>query len=308
MTKQFRLLNHPLGKKADGGDMFSDDQINGTQYPVAPTSSGPANVQLPTNMSAATLNLPSGIPAPQTSSLSSSIGKIGTSIAPYASNIVNSFRTPPQPSMPHLDNMVTVRSPSFAAERVATERNMNADAESAARNVDGSTGARIRLFNSGQKLDRLSNINERDNNSRLSASNEQARINAGISVRNNEKLDTYGNQQVERQIAQQRTQSENLSNLSDKIVSIQNEREKRNVDLEKTRTMASLFSKSGVGNRERDILRGMGVPDPLGKEYSDLDKKSTGGTMGIRVDHSRGFYRNVPVRSQTLKSTYKAPN
>ncbi len=308
-TRNHRMLTQPVKKMADGGDDW-DSMINGNQYGV------PAIAKINTNMSPITanapgtapnLNLPSAPPS-QGSSFSSTLSNVGTSIAPYASNIVNSFRTPPQPAVPHLDNMVTLRSPSFNNERNATERNINADTEAAARNVDGNTGARIRMYGLSQKLDRLSDINQRDANTKLQTQNEQARANMGVEARNNEKLDNYGNQQVERRIAQQTQQSANLSNLSDKVVGVQNEQAKRAVDLDRTRTLSTLFSKSGVGSRERTILREMGVTDPLGYNYSDLDKKAMGGPMGVRQDHSRGFYRNLAVRGQTLKSLYKAPN
>lgn len=293
------ILTRPIRRKMAGGGMLDWDDINnqigGNTYAVAPplaNTAGSINpIQAPTGGPSAVLNPPITNSAPQVSSFSSTM----KGIAPFASNIVNAFRTPPQPPMPHLDNLVTLRSPNFNDERNQVERNTNADAEASARNVDGNTGARIRMFALGQKLDRLSTINERDKNLQLQTQNEQARINAGISTGNNRKLDEYDQQQVERRIAQQQQQSANLSNFSDKYIGIQNENEKRRVDLEKTKTMATLFGKSGVGDRERKTLRDMGVDDPLGRNYTDIKRVG-------------GFFRGLPLRAQTLKSLYKAPN
>lgn len=320
-TRYHQMMTRPVKKMVNGGDPWGTNimsAINGTQYqapPIAkatiPTSMSPITAAPISSNNSPNIPLPNATPAPPSflSSLPGNIKEAGTSIAPYASNIINSFRTPPQPAAPHLDSMVTLRSPSFGNERNSAERNINADTEVAARNVDGNTGARIRMYGLSQKLDRLSEINQRDSNTRLQTQNDQSRINAGVEARNNEKLDSYSNQQVERRIAEQQQQSSNFANLSDKVTSIQNEREKRDVDLQKTRTLSTLFSKSGVGSRERQILRDMGVPDPTGKNYDDLEKKATGGQMGgIRMDHSRGFYRNLAVRGQTIKSLYKAPN
>jgi hypothetical protein len=292
------ILTRPI-KKASGGMLdWNDigDRIAGNSYAVAPPladTKGSINpIQAPIMASpSATFNPPPTTTTSPTSSFSSTM----KGIAPFASNIVNAFRTPPQPPMPHLDNLVTLRSPSFNDERNQVERNTNADAEAAARGVDGNTGARIRLFALGQKLDRLSSVNERDKNMQLQTQNEQSRINAGLNAGNNRKLDEYDQQQVERRIAQQQQQSANLSNFSDKYIGIQNENEKRRVDLEKTKTMSTLFGRSGVGDRERKTLRDMGVDDPLGMNYSD-------------VKRAGGFFRGLPLRAQTLKSLYKAPN
>lgn len=326
-----KMLTTPIKKKYDSGGPLSSgldwgkisNQVNGSSYAVQPsivdthggfqTSNGswPIKANIPTTV--APLDT-SGAPQRPSflsslTSVASGLNKAGNNITPFASNIVNQFRTPPQPSQPHLDNPITLRAPSYDAERADLTRNMNADAEGAARTVDGNTGAKIRLFNSGQKLERLGQINERESNARIAVGNEQARINSSISSRNNEKLDRYGDEGVEREIALQRTRSENISNFSDKMVGMQNENAKRQVDLDKTKTLSTIFSRSGVGDRERTILKGLGVPDPMGMEYSDLgQKKANGGMMGIRQDHSRGFYKNLAVRGQTLKSLYRAPN
>lgn len=305
----FKMMTRPVKKKADGGEFDwsgLNNKIGGTQYAVAPSlanvgaSMNPvtANPIVNPNVGPLATNAPSINAAPSTapsSSIFSSLGKAGSAIAPFASNIVNAMRTPPQPPIPHLDSAITLRSPSFNNERAEAERNTNADAEAAARGVDGNTGAKIRLFATGQKYDRLSSINERDKNMQLQTQNEQSRANAGVSQLNNRKLDEYGQQQVERRIAQQQQQSANLSNLSDKVVGIQNENEKRRIELQKTRTMSTLFGKSGVGDRERKLLKEIGVDDPMGNDYKDIKRNG-------------GFFRGLPLRAQTLKSLYKRPS
>lgn len=308
MRNQYRRMTRPV-KKADGGDMDWGDlenQLSGVPK-IAPVTStvAPLGVNKPD-----TSGIPgppsnvkpidtSGAPRPEPGT---NWGAIAGNVAPYISNIANEFRRPPQPMAPHLDNMVTIGSPNYNNDRAEASREIEGNSVIAGRNVDGNTAARIRLFNQGQKLEKLSSINQQDNNMKLQARNDQARINASISGRNNDKLDNYDNQQVERGVAIQREQSANLSNATDKFVSINNEQQKRQVDLDKTRTMATLFSRSGVGDRERKALRDSGVPDPLGKNYADI--KRNGGIMRM----GGSFYRGVPLRSQTLRSTYKPAN
>lgn len=306
-----KMLTSPIKRKFDdGGDFWDNTQnsINGVYRAPIPVAGGnPIGAKAPSTI--APLSINQGQVNTSPSSLLSSSGNIASSIMPFASNILNSFTKPPQPSQPHLDNPVTLRAPSYGAEKADVLRNINADTEGAARQVDGNTGAKIRLFNMGQKLERLGSINERESNAKIATQNEQARINSGLMGRNNDKLDRYGNEQVERQIAIQKSRSENISNFSDKVIGMQNENAKKQLDLDKTKVMSTLFSRSGVGDRERTILKKLGVSDPLGQDYSDLEeKKANGGLMGVRYDHSRGFYRNIPVRAQSLKSLYRAPN
>lgn len=318
MRKIHNTMNNPVKKMADGG--FWDDlnaSLSGTPKvaPVATTAQPIVALEGP-NQQQGPLNI-NPYPEPKSPSASgtfnfgkatNTVSSITDSIAPFASNIVNGLRTPPQPHSPQLDNMVTLRAPSFDNDRAEVSREINSTNASVDRTVDGQTAAKIKLFNQGTKLEKLSSINQTDHNSQLQTSNDQARINSGIQSRNTERLNQYGDQQVERKIAGQREQSANLSNFSDKYVGIQNEKRKAQVDLDKTKTMATLFTKSGVVDRERKMLMDAGVPDPTGKNYEDI--KVYGGkikTMALGGNVvPRSFYKGVNPRSQTFRSLYKS--
>lgn len=320
MRKIHNTMNSPVKKMADGG--FWDDlngALSGTPKiaPVATTVQPIQTLQGPDNQQGPLPITPYAEPRTPSVSGTFNLSKIGTSlssasdaIAPFASNLVNGLRTPPQPHAPQLDNMVTLRVPSFNNDRNEVEQDINSTNASIDRSVDGQTAARIKLFNQGQKLDKLSSINQAEHNAQITTSNDQARINSGIQGRNTERLNQYGDQQVERKIAQQREQSANISNFSDKYVSMQNEKRKTQVDLEKTKTMATIFTKSGVADRERKMLMDAGVPDPSGKNYEDV--KAYGGrirTMALGGNVvPRSFYRGVNPRAQTFKSLYKPVN
>lgn len=306
--KLHHLLTKPI-KRADGGFAgWSDIDKALTPHSVAPIYSSMDPVGAPSyinpNRSPLPINPPEAGGGTSFSAITNGLGKGMNDLMPFASNIINSFRTPPRPALPTTDNYVSLQAPSFANDRTEAAREINSTTETSARNVDGNTGAKIRLFGLGQKLERFSSINQAEHNSRTNVLNEQSRINSGISMRNNEKMDQFNDKLTERSVAQQREQSANVANASDKFIGIQNEKRKAQVDLDKTKTMASLFSTSGVGKRSRAILKSMGVPDPEGMEYSDLEdtKKANGGSVPRRA-----FYRNLQGRAQTLKSLYKAP-
>lgn len=311
MKAMHKMLTRPV-KRYDNGGGFKYDALgklfSGAAEPIVPVAGQPQDAGLTQSFEPLTGSLSTGPgPAVGTSSSKPSLkGILGglsqglDNVMPYASNILNSFKTPPRPALPTTDNYVSLQTPSFANDRNEAARNINADTENAARAVDGQTGAKIRMYGLSTKLDRFSTINQQEHNTRTGILNEQAKINAGVNARNNEKTDQYNRDLTERDLAIQRERSANFANLSDKYIAIGNEKRKQQVDLEKTKTMAQIFTGSGVNGRLRKLLKESGVPDPEGKDYKDV--KATGGSVPRRA-----FYRNLQSRAQTLKSLYKAP-
>jgi len=306
MKAMHKMLTRPI-KRYDNGGGFKYDALgklfSGATDPIVPVAGVPQDAGFSQSFEPLTggISTNSGGAAGTSRSarMKDILGGID-SVMPYASNLINSFRTPPKPALPTTDNYVSLQAPSFANDRTEAARNINADTENAARAVDGQTGARIRMYGLSNKLEKFSAINQAEHNARTSVLNEQAKINAGISARNNEKMDQYNRENIERQIALQRERSANIANLSDKYIAIGNEKRKAQVDLDKTKTMSQIFTGSGVSGRLRKLLKESGVPDPTGNEYKDV--KAYGGSV-----QRRSFYRNLQSRAQTLKSLYKAP-
>src|ERR1700761_1518610 len=272
-----QMMTTPVKKMADGGDFWGD--ILPALANTGATGPNTSSIAAPTTIAPMDIN---PYPEPNTPTSDSAfnwqpVSSMAKSLVPYASNIANSFRTPPQPHSPQLDSLVSLHSPSFNAQRNEVESDINSSNAAISRTVDGNTGAKIRLFNEGQKFQRLSQVNQEDHNMQLQTQNEQARLNSEISSRNTDRQNQFGDEQVERQIAEQRERSANLSNAVDKYVGIQNEQRKAQVDLDKTKTLSTLFTTSGVERRERQMLKDQGVPDPEGKNYSDLYEKKYGG-------------------------------
>jgi hypothetical protein len=300
-----RALKRPA-RLAKGGyalPQISDDSVVGA-YGMA-ARSNPYDTQVDTNLPAPNVDAPNfqappaGAPAPSKwAGIGQKIGQVGESLAPFASNIANAFQKPPLPAIPTYDNSVTFNKPSFNNERSEVSREINGTNANMFRNLDANTAARVSLSNQGEKLNRLSAINEREKNLDTEIDNRQTTFNAGIQNHNNQLTNQYNDQLVERSIAQQRTQSENIANAGDKYVGIQNEKRKAQVDLDKTRTMADLFSASGVERRIRMRLKANGTKDPEGKDYKDLEGYKLGGIIA-GPSPSKAFNRALRPKPNT---------
>ncbi len=218
------------------------------------------------------------VPRPARAGVSwNQVASVGSSLAPYASNIVNAFRKPPQPPTPTMDAPPVFKRLNFENQRYQVNREINAADVAADRTLASNTAQSVRQFNLGQRLNSLSRVNDAETMANTQIDNQQAMANAGVAAGNNAKWDDFRNQQVERRIAMQREQSANLSNAADKFVGIQNEKNKAKVDLEKARVLSSIYKNSGVLDRQRKFWKQQGIEDPLGMGYKDL--KMYGGKL-----------------------------
>lgn len=177
------------------------------------------------------------------------IGSVAEGLAPFASNIVNSMRRAPRPNVPKLNSPVTLRGVDYSADRAEMERITRGADMAADRALDGNTSTAVRSSNLSSKLMGMSRINQAESNANAEIGNRQSMINAQIDAGNNAKLDAYGQQGVEREIAQQRASSENISNAADKFVSIGNEKAKRELDLKKAAWIKEIYRNTGVLKR-----------------------------------------------------------
>lgn len=195
---------------------------------------------------------------------------IGNSLAPYASNIVNAFRKPPMPGQPIMDSPPVLQKVNMDADRVQVEREINSANTAAERGLASNQAVAVRQFNMGQKLNELGKINQNERNTNTGISNQNAIYAAQTSASNNAKKEDYNQSVVERNVAQQREQSANLSNASDKYISIQNELRKADTDQKKAQILSGLYAKSGVMDRQRKQWKAQGLADPMGRDYKDL--------------------------------------
>lgn len=227
-------------------------------------------------------------------------------LAPFASNIVNSFSKAPKVKRPNLLSYQTLRKVNLNNERSEITRAGETSDRATERNVDSSTAEAVKQFNRGQTLQRLGAVGEKERNTNIAVGNQQATLDMQVDYTNKAKMDNYQDTETARRIAQQTQRSANFANAADKLVGIRNEKEKNRVDLEKTRTLASMYDPSGVMKRARAKMRDSGIQDPLGLDFSDLDddkktdKKAYGGEFDARERLARRGVTGSPIKTRPL--------
>lgn len=212
------------------------------------------------------------------------------SLAPFASNIVNAFRKPPMPAVPKMNSYTNLTKINLDDERSRISRGVSNADVSADRNLPSNTAAAIKAVNLGTKISAMSSIAEKEANANAQISNQQAQMDMQTQFLNNRNTDQYNDALVERNVAQQREQSQNIANAADKYVAIQNEKNKEQVDLQKTQMLSHIFDNSQVLSRVRAKAKAAGEPDPLGRNYEDLAGTNTGKPifkMGGRIPMKR---------------------
>lgn len=230
--------------------------------------------------------IPKSAKVPKTPFLKGASNAI-SSVAPYVSNIVNSFRKAPKPSTPVMNNYTNLSTVNLDNERNMVGRSTSAADITAGRELSSNTANAIKAANLGTKLNALSTISERETNANSQIRNQQAIMDMNTGAGNTAKMDGYNQSMVERNIAQQTQQSANLANAADKYIGIQNEKEKRKVDMDKTRMSLHAFDNSGTGNALRYKAYLTGEPDPTGQDYADIKegvkRKDIFGKYGGRI-------------------------
>lgn len=169
-------------------------------------------------------------------------------LAPFISNIANSLRRPPQSIRPGMASPITFSRINNSNERANIDTATRAQDLGADRGLDGNTAASYKAANLATKLHAYGDSYSRENNANVQIANEQSQFNSGIQRENLAKTDAYNDKVVESKIAQQRNQSANLANASDKFVAIQNANAERTLK-EKEFTEASRLFNPGVAER-----------------------------------------------------------
>ncbi len=234
------------------------------------------------------------------------LGAAVDGLIPFASNIANAFTKPPAVPRPTLLPYRSLRKLDFSDERNAVNR-AGASADAATeRNMPENTAEAVKAFNRGQTFQKVSSINEREKNANTAINNQQVGIDSRIDEINARKEDDFKDSQVARTIAKQTQRSANLSNAADKVIGIRNEKEKNRVDLEKTRTLAQMYKRSGVTTRARIDMKKAGIQDPLGLDYEDVteeeermkkyDKKAYGGELSPGDKLARRGVTGSPIK------------
>lgn len=204
-------------------------------------------------------------------------------IAPFASNIANSFRTPPMPIQPQLLRPVTLSRINLGATRQAITNSTRAADVQADRGLDEQSAQAIRSRNLAGKLNQLGQVNEQEEflNARQKA--EAAGMNINVDMANSNSMNRYNDQLVERQVAQQREQSANFANASNKAIEIGNEKDKARLDRDKLDMLSRQWKASGVYTRMKNQFAKEGNEDPTDIDRF-LNNHAYGGRMKVFAD------------------------
>ena len=232
------------------------------------------------------------------------IGRASDAVLPFASNIVNAMRTPPQPNSPRLLNPVVLSRIRLDASRQQVRNASRAQDLNADRSLDEQSAAAVRSSNLAKSLNQEGQISEQEGflNARQRA--EAAGMNLNVDAMNTSAINKQGDERVARQLAIQREQSQNLANATDKYIGMGNERAKAQLDLQKLQTLSQMWKDSGVYDRLMKRIKSEGVKDPtgvygqmgwLGDALGTVSEKAMGGTMSPMVSQNPHPARPHPL-------------
>ncbi len=192
------------------------------------------------------------------------------SIAPYASNIINSFRRAPRPTVPRPYQYNRLTPVSYGASRAEAERavyganqGLNALGENAA--------TAVRTANLTQGIRSVNQINEAEANENAQISNRVGVVNTQIANSNIDNLNRFDDMNVNAQMIDVQQQSANMANAADKYIAIRNQQRLADLEGQKFQVLSKLYEDSGVlrrlvGDSETDPRTG--IPRMSPKTYS----------------------------------------
>lgn len=192
------------------------------------------------------------------------LSKVGNAVMPYASNIANSLRRPPNPAVPNLVSPVTLSRIDLSASRGRMERAARSQDLNADRSLNEQAANSVRSANLAKTMEGEGQVSEQEAflNARQKA--EAAGMNLNVDAMNTNAMNRYNDEKTSRSLALQREQSSNLSNAADKAISIKNEQQKAALDQQKLTTLSQIWKQSGVYDRMLAKMKKEGNNDPTG--------------------------------------------
>ncbi len=169
-------------------------------------------------------------------------------IAPYASNIINSFRRAPRPTVPRPYQYNRLTPVSYGASRAEAERavyganqGLNALGENAA--------TAVRTANLTQGIRSVNQINEAEANENAQISNRVGVLNTQIANSNVDNLNRFDDMNVNAQMIDVQQQSANMANAADKYIAIRNQQRLADLEGQKFQVLSKIYEESGVLDR-----------------------------------------------------------
>lgn len=198
------------------------------------------------------------------------------SLLPYASNIVNSTRELPNPIAPPVETAISPNLVSYDADRTALDndfRNFSKETDYKVANPTVAQG--IKAGAMARKIAGNNQLAQQEGNTNAFIKNQTAQANQGVQSRNIERTRDFNDQLVSRKINQNRLQSENLANLSDKIQ--MESRDKSMFDLERRKIATLPIVHKDTGIYDRNLAK-----TALDEDEVLNGKKRLGGKIKIK--------------------------
>lgn len=168
-------------------------------------------------------------------------------LLPYASNLVNSFRRLPNPIAPPTESPINPALVNYDADRGVLDRDYRSFGKETDYRVSNPAVAQaIKATAYGKKIQGENQLAQQEGNTNAFIKNQTAQANQQVIARSIERTREFNNENISRNTDQQRLQSENLANFSDKE-QLQR-RDKAQMDLEgrKLAIQAKYFRDSGI--------------------------------------------------------------
>lgn len=202
-------------------------------------------------------------------------------VAPFVSNVINSFRRAPRPMAPRPYQYMKLRPVNYNASRTEAARAVYG-ANQGAGLLDENTAAAVRTGNLTQGIRAVNAVNEQEANQNTMISNQAAQVNTQIDNAYTDNLNRYDDANVNARMADMQQQSGNLANAADKYVAIRNQMRMAELEGQKYQILSDLYKDSGVLERFVDGYRRdpkTGIPVFTQKKYGGKLRYTAGGML-----------------------------
>lgn len=201
-------------------------------------------------------------------------GKRITDIAPFASNITNSFRKLPNPPAPQYESSLTPNLVDFGSDRNNLKQALRSTDSSIDYHTSNPAIANAnKVAALAQYINGNNDLSQQEKNINSQIKNQVGYINSMSNARNVERTNEFLQSVVGRNIAQQNLQQENLADLGNKIQQADLDKKLMDQEDRKLNLIPLLYKDTGVVNRN--------LLSELEQEHYNNNKKY-GGSINIK--------------------------
>jgi len=236
---------------------------------------------------------PNNVQAPVGLSWQDQVARGAEDLAPFISNIANTFRRPPQPAVPKSLDPVRLQRVNFSGDLAEVDRTI-AGQNQGLDYLPENQATAVRTANMVQGIRGRNQITQAEANQNAQIGNQESMANLGVNQANVAGYNQWQDDRTNMAMAQQAQQSANLANAADKYVGIRTENRKQDLDLDRYAIMEGLYRDSGVLKRFMDnqnLDPETGLPTYRKHRFGGTLKYRAGGMMKV---YGNGGYLDPP--------------